>query len=255
MHKLLFFTLCMSFLVSCDAPMRTRTTPVAGHGNNMGPGNFNSGSGSGNLDPINTPTNPGNGSTPGTTNPGTGQPGTGLADCDLTDKYHSVDIGHFAICQSSTDETHFMIKTSMAHQSPSAKVCLIPTYKDSTGSSTYIGQPQCTFTTQNQPVSGQLYKNRQGFSAYPLNGVIVMKESLLPEYFACMHAYLNWLPQACPNGPSSSPYCQYWGSMCPYGPKTNQNCDSAARSYMSQVCTTFKNKYGNSYSDIRTRSN
>lgn len=252
MCKLLFLTLSMTFLVACDAPVRTRVNPL--NSNSVQQGGINTGT----FNPGTSTGSTGSGSTTGTTNGGS-NPNNGLPDgfsnCDFTDRFHTVDIGHFALCQSSINESHFILKTSLTHQSPSARVCLIPTYKDSTGSSTYIGQPQCTYTTQGQMIAGQLYKNRQGFSSYPLNGVIVMKETLLPEYLGCMHAYINWLPQACPQGPNSTQYCQYWSSLCPYGSKTNQACDTAARSYMSQVCTSFKNRYSNSYIDIRTRSN
>jgi hypothetical protein len=193
----------------------------------------------------------GDSSTSGSTSTGTTQTDSDFPSCDLSYKYSTVDIGSFGLCQSSVTETSFKVKFGTA---TSTRNCLIPLYKDSTGSSTYIGQPQCTSVTQSgEQLQGTLYKNRSGFESYPLNGVIVMKEALLPEYFNCMHGYLNWIAQACPSGINSSPYCYYWVPRCPYGAKTNSTCDQAARSYMSEICTTFKSRYGNSYVDIRTK--
>jgi hypothetical protein len=193
---------------------------------------------------------------PGTT-PATGTTTTtttntpGFESCDLTHKYQTPDIGWFGICQSTQDETLFKFRPSVT--STSIRTCLIPTYKDANGSSTYIGNPQCTYTTSNQIVQGKLYKDRSGFSNYPLNGVIVMKEPLLPEYINCMHAYVNWPSNVCPSG-GANPYCAYWLPRCPYGSKSNAQCDAEGRSYMGNICTSFKTKYGNSYVDIGTRT-
>lgn len=190
----------------------------------------------------------GGGTTTGTT---TGGQGTGFESCDLADRYHTITIGHFGICQSTQDETLFKLRTSLG--SPTERVCLIPTYKDATGSSTYIGQPQCTYTEAGKVIQGKLFKNRTGFESYALNGVIVMKEALLPQYFNCMNAYLNWPAPLCPQGPQTSQYCYGWIQACPYGARTNANCDAEAKRYMTQTCTSFKSTYSNSYADIRTK--
>lgn len=245
MKKYFLLLSLLALATGCDSPQRTRTpgTWISGNTLETVPSNQ-----SGSLTPPTTA-----GSTSGATSgSGPGVTGTpGFTTCDLSDRYQTIDIGFFGLCQSSQDETLFKFKTSLT--STTLRICLIPTYKESNGSSTYIGQPQCTYTTASQVVQGKLYKNRPGFEQYPLNGVIVMKEPLLPQYINCMNGYVNWPQNVCPNGPSSTSYCAYWAPRCPNGGRTNGGCDTEARNYMGQICTTFKNQYSNSYIDIRTR--
>lgn len=240
MKKYFSLLVLMFVLAGCDSPQRTRS-----------PSNFVTANGFGNTS---TGFNPSNPTQPGTipTNPGSGSGVTtpGFEVCDLSDKYHTIDIGFFGLCQSSQDETLFKFRPSMT--STSVRTCLIPTYKDAQGASTYIGNPQCTYTTSNQVVTGNLYKNRNGFQTYPLNGVIVMKEPLLPEYMACMNGYVAWPQNVCPQGPNTS-YCAYWIPRCPAGGRSNAQCDTEAKNYMSNICNSFKSRYSNSYIDIRTR--
>lgn len=247
MQKMMMFTLMMLVLVGCDAPQRTRIQKLGStEANNL-------------TNPSNTPSsnfgNPTGGSTP---NPATvTDPSAavtqlpGFSGCDLSLKYTSVDTNSFGLCQSTQDETAFLFKAGAT--STTIRTCLIPTYKDAAGSSTYVGQPQCTYTELGKVVQGKLYKNRTGFESFPINGVMVMREPLLQEYFNCMNAYTNWLQMTCPNGPTSS-YCSYWIPRCPTGAKTNALCDQEGKTFMNQVCTTFKTKYPNSYIDIKTRN-
>lgn len=248
MKKYFILLSLLALVAGCDAPQRTRAPSTYVNGNSLGDnpsnasGSFNS-SGSGSSSGSQSGSSSGSGS-------GTPNSTPGFENCDLSDKYHSIDVGYFGICQSTQDETQLRFKTSLS--SSSVRICLIPTYKDASGSSTWIGQPQCTYTTAGQVVSGKLYKDRNGFSTYPMNGVIVMKEPLLPQYFNCMQAYVNWPVNVCPNGPSNS-YCAYWIPRCPYKAQTNAQCDMEGRNYMAQVCNQFKSQYSNSYSDIRLK--
>lgn len=241
--SLLLFSV-LTLMVGCDAPQRTRNPNLYSNGyTSDGPNNT-----SGTL-PSGTTGSSGGGTTGSSTGSSSGG-GTGFESCDFSNsKGYGVDVGHVYICQSSADETIFKFKTTL--NSVSIRTCLIPTYKDSSGSSTYIGQPQCTYTETDKVVQGRLYKNRTGYSNYPLNGVIVMKEPLLPEYFNCMQGYVNWPANVCSG--TNSPYCAYWGPRCPYGSKSNVACDTEARNYMNNLCTSFKNKYSNSYLDIRLK--
>ncbi len=239
MKMIFLFLPLLILLAGCDAPQRTRAPSTWLNAQNyenknntdVPTGNLNGG-GNGGV------TNPPISTTPG------------FENCDLSQKYHTIDIGYFGVCQSTQDEKQIMFNPSLTSQS--VRTCLIPTYKESNGSSTYIGQPQCTYTTSNQVVSGQLYKDRPGFSNYPLNGMIVMKEPLLPEYINCMQGYVNWPRNMCPNGPTDQ-NCASAISSCPYGGRTNASCDSGARSYMATICNAFKSKYSNSYIDIRLK--
>lgn len=244
MKKLFMFLAISTLIVGCDAPQRTRilssnsstyTDPSTGNGSLGNTSNSTSGSNSGNS---------------GSSNAVTSVPG--FENCNIGDNYHNIDVGHFGLCQSTQDETLFKFRTSLG--SSSSRICLIPTFKDATGSSTYLGSPQCTYTTANTIVTGKLYKDRSGYSNYALNGVIVMRETLTPSYFNCMNAYLNWPANACQIS-SNYQYCQYWRNQCPYGGGTTSGtpCSNAATSYMNSVCTSFKNTYANSYTDIRTK--
>lgn len=241
-NYILFLPLLMLF-VGCDAPQRTRapSTYITGY--------TNSGTQPGypGTNPVTNPSTPTTPTTPGTTPPVATTPG--FESCDLTHKYQTADVGWFGICQSKQDETLFKFRPSLT--STSIRTCLIPTYRDASGASTYIGNPQCTFTTSNVVVDGKLYKDRSGFSGYPINGVIVMREPLLPEYISCMHGYVNWPSNACSTGNNS--YCSYWKSVCPYGGRTGGACDSEARNYMANICNTFKTKYPNAYVDISVK--
>lgn len=245
MKKIVILISLLALAVGCDAPQRTRAPGTYVNGNSLN--NTTNASGSFNSSGSNS----GSGNTTGSTNTGGTSSTPGFENCDLSNKYQSIDVGFFGICQSTQDETQLKFQTSLS--STSVRICMIPTYKDSSGSSTWIGQPQCTYTTAGQAVSGKLYKDRQGFTTYPLNGVIVMKEPLLPEYFNCMQAYVNWPSNVCPQGPTNS-YCAYWIPRCPYKSQTNAQCDQEGRNYMASVCNQFKSQYSNSYSDIRLKN-
>jgi hypothetical protein len=222
MKNFLTLTLLATLLAGCDAPQRTRLVDNAlSSGNN----NF---SAPGDLNNPNTQTTT---TTTGSSTGGASLP-AGFSGCDLTPKYYSSGLGSIGICQSSQNETSIVFKSNLTDTS--ARTCLIPTYKDQSGSSAYIGQPQCLYTTENLLVQGMLYKNRNGYSSYPLNGVMIMKESSLAPYYRCMDAYVNYVSQACPNGA-----------------QTNASCDQYARNSMTQLCNTFKSTY--SYLDIRLK--
>lgn len=240
MKNILMTSLFLTLLVSCDSPQRSRNMASGVYGGNL------SDNGQGVLTPSD-PSNPTNPTNPTTPPAVTGTPG--FENCDLSDKYHTIDTGYFGLCQSSQDETVFKFRTSLT--SSSIRICLIPTYKEANGSSTYIGQPQCTLTTSNKVIDGKLYKNRSGYGHFPINGVIVMKEPLLNDYIGCMHGYVNWPRNACPNGASSS-YCAQALSSC-LNAQTSQTCDTMARNYMGQICTAFKTQYSNAYIDIKLK--
>lgn len=223
--KITLLALLSTFLITaCDNPQRTRaTTALSGTSSDgvtapTGEQNFNSGNTGGTT----------TGSTTGTTTGGT-TTDVNFPACDLSYKYTASEIGQVAICQSTVDVSMFKFKTS---QGSDSRVCLIPTYKDSTGASTWLGQPQCTTTTAGTVYSGKLYKTRTNYTNYPINGVLVMKEALLTEYFQCIDAYINFITQYCPLNP------------------TNAQCVYEANRARNTLCTSFKSKYSNSYLDL-----
>lgn len=240
--KHLLLASLLIFAVGCDTPQRSRAPMNYVNGDSLG--DMSGGTTGGFSNIPSTTSGSTSGSTTGSTTP------SGFETCDLSDKYQTIDIGFFGLCQSSSDETAFRFKPSLS--SPSVRVCLIPTYKEASGSSTWLGQPQCTYTTSGQTINGRVYKDRAGYTSFPINGLIVMKEPLLPEYFGCMNAYTNWPANVCQMNMNTA-YCQYWVPRCGYGAKSNTLCDTEARNYMNQACTTFKSKYVNSYIDIRLK--
>jgi hypothetical protein len=244
MKKYLLFMALLALVTGCDAPQRTRGPGNWVNGNSLndftGGTNFTNPGGIGQL----TTSGNGSGITSGTTTGST----SGFEGCDLTAKFQTGDIGWFGLCQSTTDESSFRFRPSLT--SSQVKICLIPTYRDSAGNSTYLGQPQCTYTISNQVIQGKLYKNREGFTTYPINGVMVMRESLLVEYFGCMNGFANFPRNACAAGPTFATYCNTWGPRCPYGPRSSTMCDAEAKNYMNQVCTNFKNRYSNAFLDV-----
>ncbi len=205
-------------VVGCDTPTRSRFPSTSTSNNQTAPG----------LVPI-TPV------VPGEPIPGTpGAPTTpGFENCNLTKSNTTADLGSIGICKSTQDETQIRFVSSQTDTQN--RICIIPTYKDGTGSSTYLGDPQCTYTEAERIFTGRLYKNRPGMSGYPLTGVMIMREQLLVEYFGCMDAYAKFVAYYCPQNPNY--------------------CAQQAAAYRNQVCTQFKTKYPNNYLDIYIRSN
>ncbi len=214
---------CVLFLViliGCDTPTRSRF-PSTGNG-----------------DALQAPTGTNLTPTPtGTTTGGTPAPTAtpGFENCNLTNRNSTADLGSIGICKSSQDETSIKFVTSTSDSAN--RTCFIPTYKDASGSSTYLGNPQCTYTEAEKVYSGHLYKNRPGLQQYPINGVTIMKEALLVDYFACMDGYVAYI--------QSSNYCRVYPS--------DPNCVNAANQARAAKCNYFKTKYPNNYLDIYLR--
>lgn len=158
---------------------------------------------------------------------------SGFENCDLNYRHATENLGAIGVCQNSSDETRFRFQTSQTNTS--IRTCLIPTYKDETGNSTYLGQPQCTYTESGKVLTGKLYKDRKDFAKYPVNGVMVMKEPILAEYFNCMDSYATYLQKNCAEK------------------KNGTSCVKAARNYQKEVCGEFKRKHYSNYLDLKLR--
>lgn len=222
-------------LVACDVPsqrrqlVKTGTSNVGSPTNATGENAFNSGN---------------------TTTTGSATSGTGFENCSLASRGSSLALGTIGVCQNSSDQTLFKFSSSTSDQS--VRTCLIPTYKSADGSSLYLSsQPQCTLTTANQIYSGKLYVDRSGFQNYPVNGVIVIKESALEGYYGCMNAYATAVQTgACTthaaynNCRAQYGYNSYYNSYC---------CQAAGYQIQAQTCDTFKANYSSYYLDIRLR--
>ena len=223
--KSLIFSLSLLVLASsCDSPQRNRMSTTLATGNG-----FSAPNGS-NTNPWSTGTTTGGTTTGGTTGSSPTKP-AGFENCDISPKYYAASIGYTGVCQSTLDETSVAINSTV---SDTNRTCLIPTYKDNSGSSTYLGQPQCFLPQQNVVTMGNVYKTRQGFTQLAINGLMIMKEASLTAYFTCMDAYVTFKT-----------------GQCPYGAQTNAWCADQARQYMTVKCNDFKAL--NPYLDIRLK--
>ena len=246
-----FVTLQLAVLltiVACDGPTRIRPSAVTS--NNVG----TTTTGTGTPTPPTTPAPVVPGGTATTTGSSTGgsTPGTtvqpGFESCNTNaDKFHA-GIGNISICQSTTNELHIRMGFTTTDQSDGT--CLVPLYKDSAGNSVYLGSAQCTKHNAGQISYGYVQKTRSGYTNYPVNGVMVLKYSGTTAFFQCMQAYdINY--QSCKvstcqaaYGANAQLYAQCMNSLL-------TSCDNAAKQYMANVCTAFRNSYP--YIDIRTK--
>jgi hypothetical protein len=224
MKKVILLMCLILLTTSCDNPQRTRLSTTVNNGNGL-------------AQPNGPTTNPWGTSTTGTVTGGTtgttsGTTSTkppGFENCDISPSHlYAAGVNWMGICQSTLDETSIAVQPTVTD---TARTCLIPTYKDNTGSSTYLGQPQCFAPQANSVTMGKLYKTRSGFTGSPINGLMVMKEVSLGAYFTCMDAYITFAHPS-----------------CPYGAKTNAYCDQMARASMTTKCNNFKADH--SYIDV-----
>jgi hypothetical protein len=208
-------------LVGCDAPSggRARSRALA----NTAANSIQS-SGA-NFTPSTTST-----TSTTTTTQGTGSTnlGSGYESCDLS-QVKSTAAFSLGICQNTNDETK--IKVKFVNADSTNMTCFVPTYKSQDGSSIYLGQAQCTFHTAGQSMDGTFVKNRPGYSQAIINGVMIMKQARLLDYYGCMDAIPYFIQKNCPQQPN---YCM-----------------AAATAYRNAVCGVFVQQ-GN-YLDLRLK--
>lgn len=232
-----FILLSLFTLIACDVPSQRRQIFQSGKSNNVGdklkPGNL-----------VDSETGVPNSPTNGTS---TATSGTGFESCSLSPKGSTVALGAIGICKNSVDPTQIKFQTSATDAV--SRTCIIPTYKSSNGSSTYLGDPQCTFTQAGKIYLGRLYLTRQGFQGYPLTGVIIMKEPVLASYYECMHSYVFYTQNY--NCTSSADY-QACFQQYRYTTTTAHQmcCQRQATNYQALVCNTFKSNFAGQYIDI-----
>ncbi len=218
--------LLATVLTACDAPQRTRSLNTS-YGSGIGYTGTEGSTTTGSLGGTTSS------ATSGNTTTGTGSGTTLPSDfsaCNTNATFYSAGVGYTSLCQSSTTEASVRVMFTQTDQQ--LGTCIIPTYKDTSGSSMYLGQPQCTLHNANQVIYGSIPKTRIGFTQYPINGAMVMKRSSLSAYFNCMDAYAAYVATYCPNGVTSA-------------------CQVAAQNYMTSMCNQFKTQH--SYMDIRLK--
>lgn len=219
-------------LSACDAPVRVRNAPTDSFSGSVNTG-ANEGAPGFSLTPTNPSTTTGTsngGSTTGSTTGGS----TGINCIQTVTAFHS-GLGSVDVCQDSANEILFKMSFNTTDQNDGT--CLVPMFRDSSGSSLYLGNAQCTKHNQGQTVTGQLSKNRQGYAGYQINSVMVLKYSGTNAFFQCMNAY----------------GIQYNGCMQSFGgnPFYQSYCQTQSQTYMTTICNNFKNNYP--YSQVLTR--
>ncbi|MBT3982820.1 MAG: hypothetical protein HOE90_15785 [Bacteriovoracaceae bacterium] len=115
---------------------------------------------------------------------------SGYESCNFNDySYYDSAIGSVIACQNSSDKTKVKIKVSKTDWSE--MTCFIPTYRDGTGSSFYIGPAQCLFHDKDEVYEGTFLIDRYGYTSSSFNGLMIMKYSKTTDYFNCMLGYTN----------------------------------------------------------------
>ena len=209
--------LILSLLVivaGCDTPTRSRF-PSTSIGNQQIADPFTSGPGMGAVSPT-TPTTP-------TT------PSPGFENCNLSKSRSTADLGSVGICRSSQNETQVRFVTSSSNTS--SRTCLIPLHRDSQNRSVYLGDPQCTYTEAEKVYTGQLYKHSSK-SSLMMNGVAIMLDHVLTDYFACKDAYVKYIQYYCPGNPTYAP------------------CVQGANNYSNSMCGLLVTKYPNNFLEV-----
>lgn len=116
--------------------------------------------------------------------------GTGYTHCNFNDYSYSVStIGSVIACQSSSSKTK--VKVKISETDLTNMTCLIPTYRDSYGSSFYIGPAQCLYHEKDTIYEGTFVIDRYGYTSTHFNAVMIMKYSLTDDYFNCMLGYTS----------------------------------------------------------------
>jgi len=177
MKTILFLTLGL-IIVSCNEPTRNRR--LAYQSDNSNNNAYQYGANFSTTNPTVAPTSI---SPTPTTNPNIPSDANHCkwsTDGITGFERQSTHLGEYTLCQSKTDETKVYIQLKTV---PEKQICIIPTSADSSGGSVYIGEPRCLLVTSNlaiYPVT--LLKNRQSFTSYPLNSVIMMKDLIYYTY-------------------------------------------------------------------------
>jgi len=194
--RAVILVLMLAFVSSCfqQAPKyrRGRTSDSAletgGTNNNNAPannGNFNSGTGDNNNN-NNPPPSEGGGEQPSVV------PGFENCNMQAAATYFHPSIGNVAICQNTQDDRFFQFMFLTTNTQ--TRTCFIPTTRDGQGNSTYVGYSLCTGHEANKVYTNHpnlpFEKNRSpgNYSQFPINGLMIMKEPIIYNYFDCMNA-------------------------------------------------------------------
>lgn len=209
--------LILSLLViaaGCDTPTRSRFPDSSGNQQIADPFIVQPGT----VTPV-TPTTPTTPAAPG------------FETCTLPRNNSNADLGSVGACKSTLDASRVRFVTSISTPS-SNPICIFPSFRNSAGSTTYIGSPECQATEPNKVYEGALVKNRPNFTNSPMNAITVMRYALLADYLQCMDGY-DW-------------YFQNVNNSCRNN-RQNSICINNAIKHRDQACLYFSQTYPNSY--------
>jgi len=181
--KTLTASLLLIALGSCDAPRSERRVAGSSTSNAIFGTPIGNISGSDRTaDPVGTPIDSG-GSSGSITIPTEvsqcswaqdGQNGFERGSAHLSPSEDSTTEGAYTLCQSSSAENDVYLQ--LKNPVTDNQLCLIPTYHSSSNS-VYVGEPRCLFVRSNTSLyKVSLVKNRDGFTQYPITGVMIMKD-------------------------------------------------------------------------------
>ncbi len=243
MKLLTLLTLLSFFLVSCDAPVRTRvpTDETLTKGG---------------IDTASQNEDEGDDGDDGTGNDGNGNNGNnqneepGYEDCAyLTPQFNGGSIGYFGVCQNSNDERGHK---AIFAESSTQGTCFVPIHIQNSGNSFKLGRAECVHNQANKNYYMTLTKELvpPNFS-YPrpekINGVMVIKATSLNAYMGCMNSKEDFF--------ISTQGCCY---NQVYNPSTGRNncinpnpqCDQAANNYANNVCNAFVQAHTDNYRQV-----
>ena len=114
----------------------------------------------------------------------------GYEHCNFNDySYYVSAVGSVIACQNSSTKTKVEIKINQTNTTE--MTCFIPTYRDSSGSSFYIGPAQCLYHNADTLYEGTFTIDRYGYTSSHFNGLMIMKYGLTDDYFNCMLGYTS----------------------------------------------------------------
>ena len=114
----------------------------------------------------------------------------GYEHCNFNDySYYVSTIGSVIACQNSSTKTKVEVKINQTNTTE--MTCFIPTYRDSSGSSFYIGPAQCLYHNADTIYEGTFTIDRYGYSSSQFNALMIMQYGLTDDYFNCMLGYTS----------------------------------------------------------------
>ncbi len=180
----------------------------------------------------------------------------GYEHCSNTTPFNGQSIGMFGLCRHSSDERKFRVK--FANGSTSG-TCFVPTHRLNNGTSFKLGIAECVhnqagfsyYMTLNKETVAPTFTNTR---SEPINSVMVLSANAVNAYMGCMNAKESYLLSARQIlGNNRSPACCYQAVNSPTGLRclqTNPNCEQAANSHASTVCSDFVQNYSRQYKQV-----